>query len=268
MNLRKKTCKMIPFFLLGAVLLTGGCAASESKSGTLTVGVRDDIMNFSYLNENTGKYYGLEIDIAYELADRLGYRNVEFVTVTPDNRKDTLLNGDVDCLIATYSIAESREENFDFSEPYYTDDTVIMVEKSTLFETIEDLQDKTIGIVSGSNAGPLLANKLYELGMITDKVISNTDTETLYEGASVTKVPAYRELSVLLEEGQVDAVCMDACIAGTYMNEDREFLDVSIAKQEYGVATQKDSQLSQPVADAIQAMLDDGTIEQYIDKWD
>ncbi len=33
------------------------------------------------------------------------------------------------------------------------------------------------------------------------------------------------------------------------------------------MATQKGSALSQPVADAIQAMLDDGTIAGMIDKW-
>ena len=38
--------------------------------------------------------------------------------------------------------------------------------------------------------------------------------------------------------------------------------------QEYGVATQKDSALSQPVAEAIQGMLDDGTIAELTDKWD
>lgn len=263
--LGKKTFLAVMMF---SILLVSGCGQTSSGSGTLKVGVRDDIINFSYLNENTGKYYGLEIDIANELASRLGYEDAEFFAVTPDNRKETLLNGEVDCLIATYSIADSRKENFDFSAPYYTDDTVIMTEKTTLYDTIEDLKEKNIGILSGANAGPLLANRLYELGMITDKVVSNTDTETVYEGAHVTKVATYSELSALLEEGAVDAACMDACIAQTYMDDDREFLDTSIAKQEYGVATQKDSELSQPVADAIQEMLDDGTIDKMIDKWD
>ena len=59
-----------------------------------------------------------------------------------------------------------------------------------------------------------------------------------------------------------------ACIAKTYLTDDRSLLDTEIANQQYGVATQKGSVLSQPVADAIQAMLDDGTIDALIDKWD
>ena len=60
---------------------------------------------------------------------------------------------------------------------------------------------------------------------------------------------------------------MDGSIARTYMNDDRKLLDVNISEQNYGVATQKDSELSEPVAETIQEMLDDGTVETLINKW-
>ncbi len=264
--LRKKAAAVCAATVMGALFL-GGCS-EERKTGTLTVGVRDDVMNFGYLNETTGKYYGLEIDIAAELADRMGYAEVEYVTVTPDTRKDMLLNDEVDCLIATYSIADTRKENFDFSEPYYVDETVVVVEKSTMIESIEGLKGLNIGTMAGSNASPLLATKLYELGIIGENVISNTDDFTQYEGVSVTKVPSYQDLDVLLEQGAVDAACMDRCIAQTYMDDDRMFLDTVIAEQDYGVATKKDSELSGKIAETIQEMLEDGTIDRLIDKWD
>ena len=258
---------LLTALILTAGTLTSGCTEGAGR-GTLRVGVRDDIMNFGHLNETTGKYYGLEIDLAAEMADRLGYSDVEYVTVTPDTRKDMLLNGEVDCIVATYSIAESREENFDFSEPYYTDSTVVVVEKSTLIDSIEELKGLNIGTMAGSNASPLLATKLYELGIIGEEVISNTDTFTQYDGVSVTKAPSYQDLDVLLEQGRVDAACMDRCIAETYMDDDRKLLETEIADQNYGVATRKDSELSPDVDAVIQEMLDDGTISTMIDKWD
>lgn len=259
--------KIAAFLIAGAsAVLAAGCGTA-AEGNTLTVGVRADIVNFGYYNEDTGKYYGLEIDLAQELADRLGYANVEYVTVEPSTRKEMLLDGTVDCIAAAYSIAESREENLDFSAAYYTDETVLMVEKSALFSGIQDLKDKTIGIVNGTNAGPLLAQKLYDEGIITENVLENTDTETLYEGAAVVKTETYAELSDLLESGEVDAVCMDGCMAQVYMDDQRTFLDVSIAQQEYGVATVKDSELSEKVANAVQDMLDDGTVDQLIEKW-
>ena len=80
-----------------------GCSGENAKGSpasgkALRVGVRSDVVGFGYLNEGTGKYYGLEIDIAEEMAARMGYGSVEFVTVTPDTRKDMLVNGEVDCI--------------------------------------------------------------------------------------------------------------------------------------------------------------------------
>ncbi len=268
--MRERGRKKPAFFaVLILVASTALCGCSDNTGrGILKAGVRDDIMNFGYLNETTGKYYGLEIDIAAEMAERMGYAGVEYVTVTPDTRKDMLLDGEVDCIIATYSIAETREENFDFSDPYYTDSTVVVVEKSTLINSIEELRGLNIGTMAGSNASPLLATKLYELGIIGEEVISNTDTFTQYDGVSVTKAASYQELDVLLEQGLVDAACMDRCIAATYMDDDRKFLETNIAEQNYGVATQKDSVLSAEVSETIRQMLDDGTIDTMIDKWD
>ena len=76
---------MMLAIVLGACSLIGlsGCSSASSPTGsdTLRVGVRADIVNFGYPNEQTGKYYGMEIDLANEMANRLGYSNVELVSV-------------------------------------------------------------------------------------------------------------------------------------------------------------------------------------------
>lgn len=238
--------------------LAGATGHAEAAQKTLKVGVRDDVMHLGYLNPDTGKYYGMEIDLAAELADRLGYDNIEYISVDPDNRKEMLLNGEVDCLIAAYSVEKSRLENFDFSPAYYTDYSSIMVEKSTLIHGLEDLVGKKTGVLDGANTAPKLSGKMIELGLITAE-----DTK----GSSLVKMESYKDLSVALEEGTVDAVCMDGCIARAYMEDDREILEETIGQEEYAVATQKGSDLSAPVAEAVQQMLDDGTVDRLIEKW-
>lgn len=152
---------------------------------------------------------------------------------------------------------------------YYTDVTPVMVENSSRITDINQLKDGTFGIMSGSNAGPLLAIKLFDMGIIGEEVISNTDESTEYDHATVIKYPSYEDLSIALEEGRVDAAVMDGAFVDTYINDDRSLLeDFSVSDQDYAVATQKGSNLSQPIADTIQAMLDDGTIATLIDKWD
>lgn len=269
--------------LLLAVLLLScalaglaGCASANDDKGiasngeTLRVGVRSDVVGFGYLNDDTGKYYGLEIDIANEMAERMGYGAVEFVSVLPENRKDMLQNGEVDCLVACYSIAESRQKNFDFSPAYYSDDSIVMVENSALIDGVDALEGKTLGTMSGSNTAPQLVIKLTEAGFTSGEALSaNEDnSDVVFDTFHLVQMASYQELSKALEEGAIDAACMDGSIAKTYLDADRSILDFTIDTQEYGVATQKDSALSQPVSAAIQGMLDDGTIAQLTDKWD
>ncbi len=266
--------------LLTAALLACACIglagcgsgdAVQGGSGTLRVGVRADVVNFGFLNEQTGKYYGLEIDIANEMAARMGYADVEYVTVTPENRKEMLLNGEVDALVACYSIAETRLENFDFSPAYYTDHVIAVVENSSLLTSIDDMKGMTFGTMSGANAAPLLNIKLQEIGFSTgvSEVLGSDNQNVLFDTWRLLQFPSYQELSDALEEGTIDAMVLDGAIAQTYMNDDRSYLaNFEVAEQSFGVATQKGSELSSRVAETIQGMLDDGTIAALTDKWD
>lgn len=253
----KKLIRGFFCFSAFAMLLTG-CSQHNTGTGTLKVGVRDDIVGFSYLNPNTGEYYGLEIDLASELAKELGFAEVEFTTVNPENRKDMLLEGNVDCLIAMYSIEESRLENFDFSPAYYVDNTSILVEASSLIHTVEDLTGKNIGVLQGANSAPKLASYMKEKGMISDADL---------KGTSLTYEDTYIALSDALEEGLVDAVCTDGGIAKAYQKDDRKILEETVGTESYGVATGKGSQLSEKISQAVQTMIDDGRIAAILDKW-
>lgn len=174
------------------------------------------------------------------------------MTVTPATREEALQSGQVECLIACYSIDEEREKLFDFSAPYYSDDTVFMVQTSSCLERWMDLGGMTIGVLAGSNTGEL----------VTDVMKTYS-----HKGVTLAESKTYQALSDALERGDVDAVCMDGCIAQAYMNEDRAYLPGSLATQYYGVATPKGSELSEKVSQAMDEMLSDGTVEKYIDKW-
>lgn len=270
---RKKPIIAFMVMIALATCLIGGLAGcgiqTPTGNDTLKVGVRADIVGFSHLNEKTGKYYGLEIDIANELADRLGYSNVEFVSVVPDDRKERLLAGEMDCLVACYSVSESRLANFDFSPAYYHDKCVMMVEDSSLISGIDQLKGKTIGTMAGANTAPMLVQKLMADGFTSGEVLAQNEEGTDYQFDTfrILEYASYEELSDALEVGEIDAASMDGSIAETYMRADRNLLDYTVAEQDYGVATQKDSALSQPMADTIQAMVDDGTIASLVDKW-
>ena len=265
--------------LASAALLcagTAGCSTvsgskATSGSGTLRVGVRSDIAGMSQLNEANGKYYGLEVDIAEEMASRMGYAGCEYATVTPDSRKEDLLDGNVDCLVACYSASDKRRENFDFSPAYYEDHIVLVCENSSLISKVEDLKGGVFGTLAGANTAAYLANNLTQRGFTDGRVLAaNADnTDVSFDTWHLYEYESYSALSDALECGEVDAMAADGAIARAYLNDERSILsDYEAADQDYAVATQKGSDLSQKVADAIQSMLDDGTIAVLIDKWD
>ena len=269
---------------LAPMLGLSGCGSSSKLStssptegystfgsgNTLRAGVRSDVSGFSYLNTTTNKYYGLEIDIVNEMAARLGYSDVEFSTVTPTDRKDKLLNGEVDCLVACYSIADTRKENFDFSASYYDDDVVAVVQKSSLITSIDKMKGLTFGTMLGTNAAPLLSAKLTKIGFSDGKVVkANSDnSKVTMDTWGLRQFDSYQTLANKLEEGVVDAMVCDGAIAQAYLDDKRSIIkNFSVASQSYGVATQKDSDLSSAVSASIQAMIDDGTIEALVNKW-
>ena len=275
LNLTRRSFGALMLGALPASLLMAGCSdgavGAITGSGTLRAGVRADVVGFGYLNEGTGNYYGMEIDLVEELASRLGYGGVEFVTILPENRKEMLLDGQVDLIAACYSIAETRLENFDFSPAYYDDRVIAVVQNSSLIEGIDDMRGLTFGTMSGANAAPLLSTKLYEDGFTSGEVVTaNEDnSDVSFDTWHLLQFPSYQELSDALEDGTVDAMVLDGAIAQTYMDDKRHVIDgFVVAEQSYGVATQKGSELSAPVAEAVQGMLDDGTVATLVDKWD
>ncbi len=270
----------LPLLFLCMLLCLSGCSSASQTSNTktptgtstLNVGVRSIISGFGYYNENTGKFSGLEIDIAQEMADRLGYSSVEFISVTPETRVDMLESGAVDCVLACYSITDEQKEYVDFSPAYYEDASIVMVENSSLFTKIEDLTGHgyTFGTVEGTNTGGQLVERLRDMGLTDGELIVMSDNEKLaiYDNFNIAFYENYQELDDLLEEGVIDAFCADGCIARTYLASDRSILDFIIYTQGYGAATLKGSVLSEPVAVTIQEMIDDGTVAEFIDKWD
>lgn len=230
-------------------LALGGCSQRGGTKGTLRVGVRAEINNFGYLNPETHRYSGLEIDLANAIAEALGYAQAEFLTAQPEMREALLENGKADCVIACFSVTPERRERFDFSTPYYTDSLRVMVERSTLLETPEQLGGCLVGVLRGSNAAQQLL--------------------AAFPGLDVrfAELDHYSALSNALESGEIDAVCLDGCIAQAYMNDDRALFDAIIAPQAYAVATPKGSPLSAKIASAVDALLASGELSRIIDKW-
>lgn len=261
-----------------------------------TVGVKDDVENFGYRDPVTGEYTGFEIDLAKMLGGALGYDTVKTVPVTPEKREEKLQNGEVDCVIATYSITEEREQLVNFSDPYYTDYVRALKRDSygdTEDVTCASLSDITeyvistdegdgvtpcrVGTVTGSTAYQSFTDYCeatqFDEDTDNDVLTENPKTgERYYVNATYDD---YRACEKALAEEQIDLFIADSSILLSHTPDGAIFLDDGLEAQDYGVATAKgdtaegeeETELTKAVNALISEWLEDGTIDGLLIDW-
>ena len=253
---------------------SGSAASSEAVSadvqaivdrGVLKVGVKNAVKGFSFQDTLTGEYTGLEDSLAEMIAEHLGV-DVEFTTVTAATRGELLDSGDIDCVLATFTITEERRKSWDFSTPYYTDYVSVLVEDSSGIKALADLKDKVVGVSSGSTSARALVQEMIDEGVITGEGF-NADTfnaDTWKDGISFRQYDDYPAISTALSAGEVNGFCVDKSILAIYKTEGRSYIDAEFSPQEYGVATKKGSGFSALCDELVSGWLSDGTIDGLI----
>ena len=253
---------------------SGSAASSEAVSadvqaivdrGVLKVGVKNAVKGFSFQDTLTGEYTGLEDSLAEMIAEHLGV-DVEFTTVTAATRGELLDSGDIDCVLATFTITDERKKSWDFSTPYYTDYVSVLVEDSAGIKSLADLKDKVVGVSSGSTSARALVQEMIDEGILTGEGF-DADTfnaDTWKDGISFRQYDDYPAISTALSAGEVNGFCVDKSILAIYKTEGRSYIDAEFSPQEYGVATKKGSGFSAVCDELITGWLSDGTIDGLI----
>ena len=233
--------------------------------GVLKVGVKSAVKGFSFQDTLTGEYTGLEDSLAEMIAEHLGV-DVEFTTVTAATRGELLDSGDIDCVLATFTITDERRKSWDFSTPYYTDYVSVLVEDSSGIKALADLKDKVVGVSSGSTSARALVQEMIDEGVITGEGFSadTFNADTWKDGISFRQYDDYPAISTALSAGEVNGFCVDKSILAIYKTEGRSYIDAEFSPQEYGVATKKGSGFSAVCDELVSGWLSDGTIDGLI----
>ncbi|HFU3961444.1 TPA: transporter substrate-binding domain-containing protein [Streptococcus suis] len=219
------------------------------ERGVLRVGVKQDVPNFGYKNPDTNKFEGMEIDIARKIADELGV-DIEFTPVTAQTRGPLLDNGQVDLVIATFTITEERKLLYNFTTPYYTDAVGFLVNKDSGINDIEALDGKNIGVAQGSNTRTLISELADKYGL---KV-------------NYTELGSYPELSVSLRAHRIDAFSVDQSILSGYVSSKSQLMDYSFSASNYGIATKlSNTELNDYLNSLIEKWTSDGSLQAIYD---
>ena len=233
--------------------------------GVLKVGVKNAVQGFSFQDTLTGEYKGLEDSLAEMIAEHLGV-DVEFTTVTAATRGELLDSGDIDCVLATFTITDERRKSWDFSTPYYTDYVSVLVEDASGIKELADLKDKVVGVSSGSTSARALVQAMIDASVISgDGFDADTfNADTWKDGISFRQYDDYPAISTALSAGEVNGFCVDKSILAIYKTDGRSYIDAEFSPQEYGIATKKGSGFSALCDELVTGWLADGTIDGLI----
>ncbi|MEO7090703.1 MAG: glutamate ABC transporter substrate-binding protein [Cryobacterium sp.] len=221
----------------------GTTMATLSEAGEVTIGTKFDQPLFG-LKGPSGPV-GFDVEIGKLIAAKLGIAadKIKWVETVSANREPFIQNGQVDLVVATYTINDTRKEVIDFAGPYYEagQDLLVLAGNPDKITGPDDLTGKPVCTVSGSTSEKNIA-------AYTDNVIS-TDT--------------YSNCLGPLRSGEVVAVTTDNVIlAGLADQNEGEFEVVGnpFTKEPYGIGVKKgDDAFRTFINDTLEASYADGT---------
>ncbi|MDA8448522.1 glutamate ABC transporter substrate-binding protein [Acidovorax sp. NCPPB 3859] len=182
-------------------------ASKIKQAGTLRLGGTQTSNLFSLLNEKDGRMRGFDAGIAqlltrYILGDA---SKVQFTQVTSSTREQVLVNGQVDTVIATYSITPARAEKISFAGPYYTSQAGVLVKANNqAIQSYNDLGGKKVATQAGST-GPAILAQFAPKSTVQEFQTHQEALDSLRQGRVAAYVTDYTLLLNTLSLGTGDA---------------------------------------------------------------
>lgn len=248
---------------------SGDLLAQICNTGTITVSTDPKYPPQSSFDSKTGKYVGFDIDVATEIAKRLGV-NIAWQTPSWTIITSGSWNGRWDMSVGSMTPTNERQKVLDFTQPYYYTPAVVVVNKAntTIKNVATDLDGKKIGVCAGCTyeayLKKTLAIKGYRFNFVIDNaVISSYDTDTT----------ALQDLA-LGDGTRLDAVITSLTTAQGYIDagNPEKIVGKPVFYEPLAVAFDKSSQLSdaslaKAVNTIIGQMHSDGTLTKLSKKW-
>ena len=224
----------------------GTTMAELAEAGSITIGTKFDQPLFGLVGPD-GVPVGFDVEIGKIIAGKLGISpdNIEWVETVSANREPFIENGQVDIVVATYTINDKRKEVVDFAGPYFlAGQSILVLESNEDIESEDDLVGQPVCSVTGSTP----AANLVALG------------------AQVIETDTYSNCLEPVRSGQAVAVSTDNVIlAGLVDQNPGEFKVVGepFTEEPYGIGLAKgDDDFRDFINDVLEESYEDGTYEE------
>ena len=201
---------------------------SIAEAGTVTIGTKFDQPGFGLQNLE-GDVEGFDVEVGKIIAGELGIAegDIEWKETPSDIREQVIEDGEVDFVVATYTINDERKQRITFAGPYYVAGQMLMVKSDN--DTITGPDD-----IAGNPDGKVCS------------VIGSTPSENIKEYLAnpeqLVLFDVYDKCVNALRTDQVEVVTTDNVILAGYVGEsDGEFKLVGeqFTEEPYGIGITK-----------------------------
>ena len=223
----------------------------------------------SVLNEETGEYEGFDIDVATEIASRLGV-DIEWETPAWDLITAGHWNDRWDMSVGSMTVTPERAEVLDFTPAYYYTPASVAVhaDNTTITDLESDLDGKKIGVCGSCTYDLFLQGTLNIPGYTFEFIVDDPQIVT-YD----TDSTAIQDLS-LGDGARLDAAISAQPTLQGAIDKGRPIKIVGepVFYEPLAVAFDRSSELDQTslveaVSQIVEEMHDDGTLTELSMKW-
>lgn len=252
-NYNKKSLLVL---LVSLIILLSACSTGSTntmerikKEGKFTYAMTGQYPPYNFINDE-GNVDGFDIDIATAIGEKLGVE-AKAITTEWDGIIGGLNGNRFDIIIGSMAVTEERLKEVNFTRPYNYEDAQFFAMKGSGLESIKDLKDGKVGVVTGTTFD--LALKEYD--NISEVLQFSSDVDNFMAAkqgrsdglvtASLVGARAPEKYGVDIEPVG-DPLYVEK-VAMAIRKEDKEFLDA--------------------VNKALNEMIEDGTYEEISRKW-
>ena len=198
------------------------------KNGDLKYGVDMSNAPFAFIDPETGQSTGIIVDYFNQLAVALE-TNMQPMVFDQYHVAIKLKTEDVEMAVLNRNAI--NDSVFSFSQTLYTERSKVLVNGEAPYESISDIRDISIAVISGSAAHHAV-NKFFSPTSNVDVVLTDSLEESF----------------TLLGLGQVDAIIGDEAKISYHLNQALrsnrfKFVEGSVSEEDVGIAVNRDDQV-------------------------
>lgn len=244
--------KFIKGALIALSILGTMSQANADEDKILRVATEPSFAPFEFMDQQTSKLVGFDVDIINAVAEVIGYKT-DIASMPFDGQIPAVITHQIDVAISGFTITPERAKIVNFTEPYYDAGLGALIDNKykDQIKSLADLEGQTICAQIGTS-GAMFAQKI--------------------KGAQVTQFNTAAESFMELNKGSCAAAVNDKPVLEYYLattkNPNLSLLSDRFTFEQYGIVTAKDNEeLTEKISEGLKTIKANGTYDKIYQKW-